>query len=87
MKSRNYILLAMKVVSLEFDGTFLRAIDETCRLSALTRHFDNEEEKRLGKLVSAMAGHWLVGDQLLGKKAVFARHSVVVGKICSLSVV
>ena len=57
MKSRNYILLAMKVVSLEFDGTFLRAIDETCRLSALTRHFDNEEEKRLGKLVSAMAGH------------------------------
>ena len=57
MESRNDVLLAMKVVSFEFDGTFFRAIYEAGCLSAFTRHFDYKEEERLGELVSAMACH------------------------------
>ena len=55
MESGNDILLAMKMVSFEFDGTFFIAIDKAGCLCALTCHFDNKEEKRLGKLVSAMS--------------------------------
>jgi hypothetical protein len=55
LESGNDILLAMEVVSFEFNGAFLIAIDKASSLGALTSHFDYQEEERLGKLVPAMS--------------------------------